>query len=113
MLGCDGREVNSVVFSPDGRLLASATLGPFARPRSYACRRLGGTIQLWDIATEAYMPMLEKHSSYVNSVTFSPNGQLLASASGAIIKLWDLATGAYIRTLEMKHNPCISYLIFH
>jgi WD40 repeat protein len=44
------------------------------------------------------------HNSYVYSVTFSPDGKLLASGSGdRTVKLWDIKSGACIKTL-VGHN---------
>ena len=43
------------------------------------------------------------HSSYVNSVAISPDGQTLASGSGSYdntIRIWHLATGELLRTLK-------------
>ncbi|MEH1850655.1 MAG: ribosome assembly protein 4, partial [Nostoc sp.] len=43
---------------------------------------------------------LEGHSSYVNSVAYSPNGQQLASASNdKTIKIWDVSSGQLLKTL--------------
>jgi WD40 repeat protein len=52
---------------------------------------------------------LEGHQSPVYSVSFSPDGQTLASGSGdKTIKLWNLATGKEIRTLQGHQNQVFS-----
>jgi roadblock/LC7 domain-containing protein len=70
--------VTTVVFSPDGKMLASGSRD--------------GTIILWDV--ESGQPIgepLRKHTGVVYSVVFSPDGKMLASSSedGTLI-LWDV-----------------------
>ena len=52
------------------------------------------------------------HTAQVSSVTFSPEGDRLASASwDTTIKLWDVATGALLRTFE-GHRSTVSSVAF-
>ncbi|MEI1374842.1 nSTAND1 domain-containing NTPase, partial [Nostoc sp.] len=87
--------VISVVFSPDGQRLASASTDK--------------TIKLWDAATGKLLQTLSGHRSVVISVVFSPDGQRLASASADnTIKLWDAATGKPLQTLSGHSSGVIS-----
>jgi WD40 repeat protein len=53
----------------------------------------------------AELQTLEGHSDPVQSVSFSPDGQLLASVSNdRTIKLWDPTTGALKHTLSTDEN---------
>ncbi|KAL8368082.1 hypothetical protein RB599_003809 [Gaeumannomyces hyphopodioides] len=57
-----------------------------------------------DLDWSAYQT-LGGHSNSVRSVTFSPDGQRLASASDDnTVKLWDTATGACLQTLKGHRN---------
>ncbi|KAL2803394.1 putative wd40 protein [Aspergillus granulosus] len=60
----------------------------------------------------AELQTLEGHSNEVNSVTFSPDGQLLASGSGdKTIKLWDPNTGELRQTLK-GHSGWVTSVTF-
>ncbi|AFY41327.1 AAA-like domain-containing protein [Nostoc sp. PCC 7107] len=87
--------VSSVVFSPDGKTLASASVDK--------------TIKLWNRETGKVISTLEGHSDWVRSVVFSPDGKTLASASvDKTIKLWNRETGKVISTLEGHGDSVIS-----
>jgi WD40 repeat protein len=78
--------VRGVAFSPDGRLLATASIDRTAR--------------LWDPATGECVRTLTGHAEAVHGVAFSPDGRLLATASDdRTAKIWDPVTGECVRTL--------------
>jgi len=91
-------EVLDVAFSPDGRLLATASGDKTAR--------------LWDPATGEHLRTLTGHTWWVRDVAFSPDGRLLATASAdRTARLWDLATGEPLRTLT-GHKDSASSVAF-
>ena len=88
--------VRSIVFSPDGRRLASDSRDS-----------RGTTIHLWDGVSGEHIATLEGHTdhSYLISIVFSPDGRRLASGSADTpIRLWDGVSGEHIATLETAYS---------
>ncbi|MCY3764095.1 MAG: hypothetical protein OXH06_01555, partial [Gemmatimonadetes bacterium] len=69
--------VASVLFSPDGTILASTSQD--------------NTVKLWDVATGANLATL-RHANFAPSMSFSPDGRLLATSDNKAVELWDLST---------------------
>jgi WD40 repeat protein len=92
--------ISSIAFSPDGKILVSATFG---------------TTILWDVKTGAKIRELQGGSP----VSFSPNGKILAAQAStatiwsvsSTIKLWDVESGKEIRTFE-PHTNYLSLVSF-
>jgi WD40 repeat protein len=82
--------IYSMSFSPDSKVVAVG----------YATE-----IRLWDTATGASLQTLENYGRYINAVTFSPDGNIVASApkySGPV-RFWNAATGVFLQSLPFDH----------
>ncbi len=78
-------QVNSVAFSPKGDLLASGA----GSPNSSSAESSDYTVRLWEVSTGEEVLRFTGHDVWVNTVVFSPDGNLLASGSGDhTVRIW-------------------------
>lgn len=92
LMGNESR-VKEIIYSPDGRRLASVGLK---------------TVNIWDVKTGACLLNLDEHQEEVTSVVYSPDGRSLASAGYNTVKIWDAESGTCLRTLTGHRGTVIS-----
>lgn len=72
------------------------------------------TIQLWDITNGQLQMVFKGHSSEICSITFSPDGQTLATSSNyTTIRIWDLSTSINVPEQTPRgHNDQVQSIKF-
>ncbi len=88
--------IQSIVFSPDARTIASGSPD--------------GTVRLSDVSTGMELRTLKGGSGWVESIAFSPDGRTLASgSSNGTVHLWDMLSDADPSTLKTKFVLSVSF----
>ena len=80
--------IRSMVFSPDGNVLATCGVG---------------SVSLWNCKSGKELPRLP--AQHVNAIAFSPDGKTLVTASDREkIRLWDIQKGKEIRAFAVRRK---------
>jgi WD40 repeat protein len=131
--------VASVGFSPDGKLIVSASVDQtiklwnaeagkevktlpgnhgsvnsifFSRDGMLVARAgTDDTIKIWNVETGAEVKTLEGHAGATRSVSFSPDGRQIIGVAGNAIRIWNAGTGAEVKTL-IGHSDSIRLVAF-
>lgn len=90
--------VRRVLFSPDGKTLASGSWEE--------------TVKLWEVKTGKEIAKLTGHAASVHCLAFSPDGNTLATGSrDKTVRLWDVKTGMETAKLT-GHTASVHCLAF-
>jgi WD40 repeat protein len=90
--------VRALAFSPDGKLIASASSDK--------------TVRLWETDTGKMLRVLDHHRDNVTSIAFSPDGKTIASGSlDKTIGVCDVKSGRLIRSLK-NHSDQVNTIAF-
>jgi WD40 repeat protein len=94
----NARGVKSVVFSPDGKIVATGTYD--------------GHITLWDAATQSRVSDFSQAPGEMRSIAFSPDGKRLATAKDDLkVRIWNPAIRQVVAILP-GHTRLIEAVAF-
>lgn len=91
-------------FSYDGKRLVTGS--SIFRPKNNPT--VMTKLTLWDVDKGTVIRAWDVSRPTIRVVSFSPDGKMLASASGSIVTVWDSETGKPIAALEGRWTQCLA-----
>ena len=90
------------VFSQDSRLLAAATPNESINDADWVAQ----CVSVWDIAKGKRIAHFTGHNDWIDTITFSPCGEFLASSSrDESVRVWNIAKGVQKEVYENFGTP--------
>ena len=103
----NGVHSENVVFSPDGFRLVTALNSNSATKDS---RFTIFVWEIWEDPNRLSHLTLKGHTDTINALTFTPNGEMLASGSDdGTIRLWDSSTGTQLLSLSSEKTNSLAF----
>ena len=97
-------------YSPDGKTIASTSWNKSERMRGRGIL----AVEVWDVTTGENKAILIGHTTRVNSIAYSPDGETIATTGwhrDNTVRLWNTQTGQNIFTSRMQ-MPWDTFVIF-
>ncbi len=89
--------VNSIVWSPDGRRLISASADQ--------------TLKVWDFEDGRLVRTMKGHGDGVSAVAFTPDKRVISASVDQTLKIWDLESGQLVRTLRDHADAIMAVIV--
>lgn len=93
-----GAKFRCAAFSPDSLVVAASDIG--------------GNIHVWNRNSGKEIICLSTENEWTSSVSFSPDGSLLACASSGGVRLWSMINGEQMHYFATQHEAAFDVVFF-